>query len=130
MNLVKRELLTCCVMKSRCSMGAHYWHLLCHLQQPDSVPCMGMYAVVVTVFLLWIFGVLRCCVAQSGRNLLGSQPHRAQKRRVGVRKSLDSPAEPCLMLLCATAQLENSKVKEGPQCPAIHTPFRAPNWLP
>jgi len=84
------------------------------------------------LFLLWIFGVQRCSRTQSGRNLLGSQPPRAQKR--GALGSAhappkgDSPAEPCPMQPCATAQLENSKVKEGTQCPQIHTPFTGLNW--
>ena len=47
--------------------------------------------------------------------------------RVGARALTLAP-EPCPMLLCATAQLENYKVKEGPQCPQIHTPFTGLNW--
>jgi len=78
------------------------------------------------LFLLWIFGVQRCCGAQSG-----GEPGLCQRR--GTRER-DPPRlmtllqNPRLMLLCATAQLENSKVKEGPQCPQIHTPFTGLNW--
>ena len=89
-------------------------------------PFMGLDGVFVTSFYYGFSACSGAAARNLAENLSCVNDHATRKRDPAWLMTLHQ--NPCLMLLCATAQLENSKVKEGPQCPQIHTPFTGLNW--